>query len=62
MSSVTSEMPGLSFSIPEVYAQRTAQMRGEAGQEWINRLPYLLGEYARKWTYKLIVIKHNFSI
>ena len=37
-------------SIPETLARATVEMRGEAGVEWLNRLPDLIAEIERRWS------------
>lgn len=37
-------------SVPEDFARTQASLRGEAGLAWLNRLPELTGELARRWS------------
>jgi len=37
-------------SVPESFARTQASLRGEAGLAWLNRLPALTAELARRWS------------
>jgi len=37
-------------SIPPEFAHRMIEMSGDAGREWLNRLPTTLDEYAQRWS------------
>ena len=40
-------------SVPEDFARTQASLRGEAGLAWLNRLPALTGELARRWSLRV---------
>jgi len=42
-----------SLELPEDFAWRTIEMRGEAGRDWLARVPRLRDEAARRWSLTL---------
>ena len=36
------------------FARTVLDIHGEAGQEWLNGLPFLLSDYAQRWSLKLL--------
>jgi streptomycin 6-kinase len=40
--------------IPAPFAQRMVEIYGEAGQEWLDRLPSLISDLARRWSIRIL--------
>src|SRR5688500_6587556 len=43
-------MAGSRFAIPETFARNTAEQYGNEGISWIERLPLIVAECARRWS------------